>query len=46
MGEAVPEDYNWGSLRPLSGNELENHYSQIITALGQGIGEFYDFKTL
>ena len=35
---AIPAEYNWASLRRLSGDELESHYRQILTALGQGSG--------
>ncbi len=35
---AIPGEYNWASLRRLSGDELESHYRQILTALGQGSG--------
>jgi type I restriction enzyme M protein len=35
---AVPAQYNWASLRKLSGDELESHYRQILTTLGQGSG--------
>jgi type I restriction enzyme M protein len=35
---AIPAEYNWASLRRLSGDELEVHYRQILTALGQGSG--------
>jgi type I restriction enzyme M protein len=35
---AIPDEYNWASLRRLSGDELESHYRQILTALGQGSG--------
>jgi type I restriction enzyme M protein len=35
---AIPEAYNWASLRQLSGLELENHYREILTELGQGSG--------
>ncbi len=35
---AIPHEYNWASLRNLSGDELENHYRQILAALGQGSG--------
>ncbi|MBN2549345.1 MAG: SAM-dependent DNA methyltransferase [Anaerolineales bacterium] len=35
---ALPAAYNWASLRSLSGDELESHYRQILTALGQGSG--------
>lgn len=35
---AIPSDYNWASLRGLSGGELEYHYREILTALGQGSG--------
>ncbi len=34
----IPEAYNWASLRDLSGDELENHYREILSALGQGSG--------
>ena len=35
---AIPEEYSWSGLRRLSGDELESHYRQILTALGQGSG--------
>jgi len=35
---AIPPEYNWASLRSLSGDELESHYRQILTNLGQGAG--------
>ena len=35
---AIPAEYNWASLRSLSGDELESHYRQILTAFGQGSG--------
>jgi len=35
---AIPDEHNWVSLRNLSGDELESHYRQILTALGQGSG--------
>ena len=35
---AIPVEYNWASLRKLSGDELESHYRQILTSLGQGSG--------
>lgn len=35
---AIPAACNWASLRSLSGDELESHYRQILTALGQGSG--------
>ncbi len=35
---AIPEAYNWSSLRKLSGDELEVHYLQILSKLGQGSG--------
>ena len=35
---AIPEEYNWASLRRLSGDELEVHYRQILTSLVQGVG--------
>jgi type I restriction enzyme M protein len=40
LGKAstIPNEYNWASLRSLSGDELESHYRQILTALGQGSG--------
>jgi type I restriction enzyme M protein len=31
---AIPAEYNWSSLRSLSGDELEVHYRQILTGLG------------
>src|SRR4030042_960979 len=35
---AIPAEYNWASLRKLSGDERESHYRQILGALGQGSG--------
>ncbi len=35
---AIPNEYNWASLRRLDGDELEGHYRQILAALGQGSG--------
>ena len=35
---AVPVDYNWASLRNLSGDELEIHYRQLLGELGKGSG--------
>lgn len=35
---AIPLEYNWESLRRLEGTELETHYRQILTKLGQGSG--------
>jgi type I restriction enzyme M protein len=35
---SIPNEYNWASLRKLSGDELESQYRQILTALGQGSG--------
>src|SRR5271157_4815127 len=35
---AISAEYNWASLRSLSGDELESHYRQILTSLGQGSG--------
>jgi len=35
---ALPEAYNWSSLRGLSGAELELHYREILTELGKGSG--------
>lgn len=35
---AIPEECNWASLRSLSGDELEKHYREILTSLGQGAG--------
>ena len=32
----IPDEYNWASLRSLSGDELESHYRQILTAFEQG----------
>ncbi len=34
----IPADYNWASLRSLSGDPLESHYRLILTTLGQGSG--------
>jgi type I restriction enzyme M protein len=33
---AIPPEYNWSSLKKLLGDELESHYRQILTSLGQG----------
>ncbi|OGO37840.1 MAG: hypothetical protein A2W35_02970 [Chloroflexi bacterium RBG_16_57_11] len=35
---AIPAEVNWASLRRLSGDDLETHYRQILTSLGQGSG--------
>ena len=35
---AIPTEYNWAGLKKLSGDELESHYRQILTSLGQGSG--------
>ena len=35
---AIPPGYSWASLRRLTGEELESHYRQTLTALGQGSG--------
>ncbi len=35
---AIPAEYNWASLHALDGDELESHYRQILTTLGQGSG--------
>ncbi len=35
---AIPAEYNWASLKKLSGDELESHYRQILASLGQGSG--------
>ena len=35
---AIPAACNWASLRRLSGDELESHYRQVLTVLGQGSG--------
>jgi type I restriction enzyme M protein len=35
---AIPEAYNWGSLRNLEGTELESHYREILLELGKGAG--------
>ena len=35
---AIPAGLDWASLRRLSGDELETHYRQILTSLGQGSG--------
>ena len=35
---AIPAEYNWASLRSLSGDDLESHYRQTLTNLGQGSG--------
>ena len=34
----LPEQYNWASLQRLNGDELESHYREILTGLGQGAG--------
>jgi type I restriction enzyme M protein len=34
----IPNAYAWTSLVTLDGNELESHYRQILTELGQGRG--------
>ena len=35
---AIPEAYNWASLRDLEGADLESHYREILLELGQGSG--------
>ncbi len=35
---SIPEHYNWASLQRLDGDELESHYREILTGLGQGAG--------
>jgi type I restriction enzyme M protein len=35
---AIPEAYNWGSLRNLEGVALESHYREILLELGKGAG--------
>ncbi|HEX9014121.1 MAG TPA: class I SAM-dependent DNA methyltransferase [Anaerolineaceae bacterium] len=35
---AIPGEYNWASLRRLSGDDLEAHYRLILASLGQGSG--------
>jgi type I restriction enzyme M protein len=35
---AIPETHNWASLQRLNGDELESHYREILTSLGQGAG--------
>ena len=35
---AIPETSNWASLQRLNGDELESHYREILTGLGQGAG--------
>ena len=35
---AIPEPYNWASLRDLEGAALENHYREILIELGKGSG--------
>ena len=35
---AIPDQYNWASLRILDGNDLEIQYRQILTELGKGSG--------
>jgi type I restriction enzyme M protein len=34
----IPDEYSWASLVSLDGNELEGHYREILTQLGQGRG--------
>lgn len=34
----IPDAYSWASLVNLDGNELESHYREILTELGQGRG--------
>ena len=34
----IPDEYSWASLITLDGNELEAHYREILTQLGQGRG--------
>jgi type I restriction enzyme M protein len=38
LPSAIPDAYNWASLRGLEGAALENHYRTILTELGQGSG--------
>lgn len=42
MGEPfddpIPPQYRWGSLVPLDGTALEDHYRDLLRALGQGTG--------
>jgi type I restriction enzyme M protein len=40
IGDAstIPDAYSWASLVNLDGNELESHYREILTHLGQGRG--------
>jgi type I restriction enzyme M protein len=35
---AIPAEFNWSSLRGLTGGDLEHHYRAILVALGQGAG--------
>src|SRR5574340_840926 len=35
---AIPAEYNWASLRALSGDELEIHYRRLLEELGKGSG--------
>ncbi len=35
---AIRSEYGWSSLRSLSGDDLDNHYRQVLLALGQGSG--------
>lgn len=35
---AIPKDYNWQSLTPLRGAELEVHYSTLLRELGKEKG--------
>ncbi|MBP8002019.1 MAG: SAM-dependent DNA methyltransferase [Chloroflexi bacterium] len=34
----IPDSYSWASLVTLDGNDLEGHYRDILTQLGQGRG--------
>lgn len=34
----IPDEYSWSTLLPLDGNDLENHYRDILQKLGQGAG--------
>jgi type I restriction enzyme M protein len=35
---AIPPEFNWTSLLRLDGDELERHYRDLLTGLGQGAG--------
>ncbi|MBE2184496.1 MAG: SAM-dependent DNA methyltransferase [Anaerolineae bacterium] len=36
--DPIPPEYRWGSLVVLDGTELEDHYRDLLRALGQGVG--------